>query len=69
VGGWRRLHNEQHKSNIKLSLCFRLHSEGLHNLYASTDIRVIKSRKMRWAENIARMGEMRNSHNVLVGKS
>jgi hypothetical protein len=29
---------------------------------------VIKSRKMRWAEHVARMGEMRNAYNILVGK-
>jgi hypothetical protein len=36
-----------------------LDNGGLHNLYASTDIiRVIKSRKMRWAGHVARRGEM-----------
>jgi hypothetical protein len=40
VGGWRRLHNEE-----------------LRNLYASpNDIRVIKLRRMRWTEHVARMG-------------
>jgi hypothetical protein len=33
-----------------------------------TIIRVIQSRRMRWAENIARMAEMRNAYNILVGK-
>jgi hypothetical protein len=38
-------------------------------LYASSNIiRVIKSRRMRWVEYVARMGEMRNSYNILVGK-
>jgi hypothetical protein len=32
-------------------------------------IRVIKSRSMRWAEHIARMGEMRNPYRILVEKS
>jgi uncharacterized alkaline shock family protein YloU len=42
--GWRRLHNEE-----------------LHNLYVSPNIiRVIASRRVRWVENVARMGEMRN---------
>jgi hypothetical protein len=30
--------------------------------------RIIKSRRMRWEENVARMGEMRNAYNILVGK-
>jgi hypothetical protein len=39
-GGWRKLHNEQ-----------------LHNLYSSPSIiRMIKSRRMRWAWYVARMG-------------
>jgi hypothetical protein len=38
--GWRKLHNEE-----------------LHELYSSPNvIRIIKSRRMRWAENVARMG-------------
>jgi hypothetical protein len=44
AGGWRRLHNEE-----------------LHNLYVLLNIiRVVKSRKMRWVGNVARIGEMRN---------
>jgi hypothetical protein len=39
-------------------------------LYASPDIiKVIKSRKMRWAEHVAPMGVKRNAHKILVGKS
>jgi hypothetical protein len=35
----------------------KLHSEELHNLYSSPDIiRQIKSRRMRWAGHVARMG-------------
>jgi hypothetical protein len=46
----------------------RLHNEELHNLYASPNvIRVIK-RRMNWTENVARMGEMRNEYDILVGK-
>jgi hypothetical protein len=46
-----------------------LHSEELHNLYSPPDIiRQIKSRRMRWAEHVARMGEGRNVYRVLVGK-
>jgi hypothetical protein len=52
TGGWRKLHNEE-----------------LHNLYSSPNIiRIIKSRRMRWAEHVARMGEKRNVYRLLVGK-
>jgi len=38
----------------------RDHNEGLHNLYALSDsIRVIKSKRMRWAGHVARAGVMR----------
>jgi hypothetical protein len=41
----------------------------LHNLYSSPDIiRQIKSRRMRWAGHVTRMGEERNVYRVLVGK-
>jgi hypothetical protein len=47
----------------------RLHNVELHNLYASTNvIRVIKSRKMRWAGHVAPMGEMRNAYKILIVK-
>jgi hypothetical protein len=52
TGGWRKLYNEE-----------------LHNLYTSPSIiRIIKSRKMRWAGHVARMGEKRNVYRLLVGK-
>jgi hypothetical protein len=52
TGGWRKLHNEE-----------------LHNLYSSSSIiRIIKSRRMRWAGHVARMGEKRNVYRLLVGK-
>jgi hypothetical protein len=52
TGGWRKLHNEE-----------------LHNLYYSPSIiRIIKSRRMRWAEHVARMGEKRNVYRLLVGE-
>jgi hypothetical protein len=52
TGGWRKLHNEE-----------------LHNLYSSPIIiRIIKSRRMRWAGHVARMGEKRNVCRLLVGK-
>jgi hypothetical protein len=52
LGTWRKLHNEE-----------------LHNLYYSPDlIRMTKSRRIRWAVHVARMGEKRNACRVLVGK-
>jgi hypothetical protein len=52
TGEWRRLHNEE-----------------LNDLYSSPNtIRVIKSRRMRWAGHVARMGEGRGAHRVLVGR-
>jgi hypothetical protein len=52
AGGWRRLHNVE-----------------LHDLYASQNImRTIKSRKMRVAGHVARMGEMRIAYKILIGK-
>jgi hypothetical protein len=47
----------------------KLHSEELNDLYCSTNIvRVIKSRRMRWAGSVARIGEGRGVYKVLVGK-
>ena len=47
----------------------KLHNEKLHDLYSSSNIiRVIKSRRMRWAGNVARMGEKGNLFRALVGK-
>jgi hypothetical protein len=49
-GGWRKLHNEE-----------------LHNLYSSPSIiRIIKSRRMRWAGHVAQMGAKRNVCRLLV---
>jgi hypothetical protein len=39
----------------------KLHNEEFHSLYSSPSIiRMIKSRRMRWAGHVAWMGEMRN---------
>jgi hypothetical protein len=52
TGEWRRLHNKE-----------------LYTLYSSPNInRVIKSRRLRWAGHVARMGERRGAYRVLVGK-
>jgi len=47
----------------------KLHNVGLNYLYSSPNIgRVIKSRRMRWAGHVARMGERRGVYRVLVGE-
>jgi len=52
TGEWRKLHNEE-----------------LNDLYSSLSIiRMIKSRRMRWAGHVARMGEMKGVYRVLVWK-
>jgi hypothetical protein len=51
TGEWRKLHNEE-----------------LNDLYSLPNIvRVVKSRRLRWAGHVARMGEGRGVHRVLVG--
>jgi hypothetical protein len=39
----------------------KLHNKELHNLYSSSIIRVIKSRRVRWVGHVAHMGEMSNT--------
>ena len=52
TGEWRKLHNAK-----------------LHALYSSTNIiRNLKSRRLRLAGHVARMGQFRNAYRVLVGK-
>ena len=47
----------------------KLHNEELNDLYSLPNIvRVVKSRRMRWAGHVARMGEDRGVQRVLVGK-
>jgi hypothetical protein len=51
TGEWRRLHNEE-----------------LHAQYSSTNIiRAIKSRRMRWAGHVTRMGNKRGVYRIFVG--
>jgi hypothetical protein len=48
----------------------KLHNDELHSLYSSPNIvRVIKSRRMRWAGHVTRMGEGRGVSRVLVRRS
>jgi hypothetical protein len=47
----------------------RLHNKELYALYFSPNIiRVIKSRRLRWAGHVARMAERRSAYRVLVAK-
>jgi hypothetical protein len=47
----------------------KLHNEELRDLYSSpSTIRIIKSRRMRWAGHVERM-EKRNAYSLLVGKA
>jgi hypothetical protein len=66
-----------HSKNVSIvTKCFKvprtwrkLNNDELHNLYSSPNIvRVIKSRRMRWAGHVARMGEGRGVYKVLVGR-
>jgi hypothetical protein len=48
----------------------RVHNEELNYLYSSPNIlRVIKSRRMRWAGHVASMGERRGVYRILVGEN
>jgi hypothetical protein len=47
----------------------KLHNEELRDLYSSPNIfRIMKSRMMRLASHVARMGAKRNAYRLLVGK-
>jgi len=46
----------------------KLHNGELNDLYSPNIVRVIKSRRMRWAGHVAHMGEGRGVYRVLVGK-
>jgi hypothetical protein len=46
-----------------------MHNEELRDFYSSPNIiRISKSRRMRWAGHVARMGEKRNAYRLFVGK-
>jgi len=54
---------------IIIIIMFSWNNEKLRDLYSLPNIvRVVKSRRMRWAGHVARMGEGRGVHRVLVGK-
>jgi hypothetical protein len=47
----------------------KLHNKELHDLHSLPSvIRMIKSRRMRWAGHLAQMREKRNAYRILVGK-
>jgi hypothetical protein len=47
----------------------KLHNEERRDLYTTPSIiRIIKSRKIRWAGHVAEMGEKRNAYRLLMGK-
>jgi hypothetical protein len=47
----------------------KLHNDQFHDLYSSPNIvRLIKSRRIRWAGHVAPMGEGRGAYRVLVGR-
>jgi hypothetical protein len=46
----------------------KLHNEELCDLYSSPSISMIKSRRMRLAGHVARMGEKRKTYRLLMGK-
>jgi hypothetical protein len=48
--------------------CRTLHNDELHTSSASSGVRLKKSWRMRLAGHVARMGEMRNAHTILLGK-
>jgi hypothetical protein len=51
TGGWRKQHNEE-----------------LHKLYSSPSIfRITKSKRIKWAVDVAKMREKRNAYRILVG--
>jgi hypothetical protein len=52
TGGWRKLHNEE-----------------LHSSYSSQNmLRMMKSRRMRWAGHVAQMGEKMSAYRILLRK-
>ena len=52
-----------------LSVLFYQYNTLIFILTSPNIVRVVKSRRMRWAGHVARMGEGRGVHRVLIGKS
>jgi hypothetical protein len=47
----------------------KMYNEELRDLYSSPSIiRIIRSKRMRWADHVTRMEEKRNSYRLLLGK-
>jgi hypothetical protein len=69
---WSISLREEHRLRVfekRVLKIFGPKREELHSLYSSPNIvRVIKSRRMRWAGHVARMGEGRGVYRVLVGR-
>ena len=64
TGEWRKVRNEE--INVEWG---KLHNKELNDLYSSPNIvRVIKSRRIRWAGHVARLGDRRDVYKVLVRK-
>jgi hypothetical protein len=63
---WRRISGPKREEDGSWG---KFHNDELHSLYSSPNIvRMIKSRRMRWAGHVARMGEGRGVYRVLVGR-
>jgi hypothetical protein len=57
------------KRDVVIGGLRNLHNEELHNLYSSPSvIRMIQTRRMRWAGHVALLGKKRNAYRILVGK-
>jgi hypothetical protein len=60
---------EEEMPSIKSGCRHSKENEELHNLYSSPSIiRMMKSRRMRWAGHVALMGETRGAYRILGGK-
>jgi hypothetical protein len=63
-----RFHKIESKGPLVSGEWRRLPNEELNDVYSSPNVRVIKSRRMRWVGHVARMGEVRVVYRVLLWK-